>query len=45
MVLFSKIKHYFIAKKQQRNAVQYMSQIVENTIDSAYKISFPKKYL
>ena len=38
MTLFSRIKNYFIDKKQQKNVVQYMSQMAEDTIDSAYKL-------
>lgn len=38
MTLFSRIKHYFIDKKQQRNVAQYMSQMTKDTIDSAYKL-------
>lgn len=38
MALFSRIKHYFMVKKQQKNVVQYMSQMTKDTIDSAYKL-------
>ena len=38
MTLFSRIKNYFIVKKQQKNIVQYMSQMAKDTIDSVYKL-------
>lgn len=38
MTIFSRIKNYFIAKKQQKNVVQYMSKMTKDTINSAYKL-------